>query len=80
MGKTNKAAKKANQTRAARRAFYRKYPETAAVAEEILRYESRNYRNWTTTAGYVTSARCAAIKANLNREGQYQDMALACNW
>jgi hypothetical protein len=63
------AARKAHVTRRARKAFAAKYPKTWAIAKDVLQG---------TTMG--NPATYAAVKANLNRSGKYQDMAIACNF
>lgn len=80
MANRSNAARKANETRAARKAFYAKYPETAYIAETVLREESGNWRNFRTRGQLSSRARVAAVKANLNRFGNYALMAAYCNW
>lgn len=63
------AARKANATRKARKEFRKTYPETAHIAEMLLKG----------TTGTCDSKE-AAVLANLNRKGKYRDMALACNF
>ena len=76
------AAQKANRTRAARKAFATKYPNSAVTAEVYLREQSKNWRNYPSCKGWrdYHNPTIAAVKANLNRLGTFRDMALACNW
>jgi len=67
----SEAARKANVTRRARKEFGSRYPETAWIAERILK-DGECYAVELTVE--------AAVRANLNRSGTYQDMALACNF
>lgn len=72
-----KAAQKAANTARARREFRNAYPETADIAEDLL----KGYSTSEVADDFeieVTSV--AAVLANLNRDGNFADMAEACNF
>lgn len=72
MTKTSRSARKANRTRRAREAFRKAYPETADIAEDLLR--------GATPADFWDVHGAAAVLANLHRPGRYAVMAEACNF
>jgi ribosomal 50S subunit-associated protein YjgA (DUF615 family) len=71
------AAQKANQTRTARKLFRERYPQTARAAEDILRGSDSSV---VAILHRLELTQVAAIRANLNRYGEYSQMAHRCNW
>ena len=75
--KRSMAAVKANQTRKARKQFSAKYPQTAEMAEDLMRgHSTRDVAEWFD----VSVGTVAAVKANLNREGEFALMAFQCKY
>lgn len=77
MSNRSTAARRANQTRTARRQFRTMYPKTAHLAEGLL-------NGWTShevAQDYeVPVSVVAAVAANLNRPGDYAEFARRCNY
>lgn len=73
----SQAAVKANQTRAARRVFYKCYPDTADIAQMVLEGHDNSE---ITQELWVTVPTVAAVRANLARYTPYADLAYECNF
>lgn len=77
MSNRSEAAVKANRTRAYRREFEATYPNTAVIAREILQgYETADIA----VDNEVSEATVSAVRANLNRDGNFATLANLCNY